>query len=60
MEKERRVKALSLVALLITIVGLTVAFAAMSRTLTINGTATMDTARWNIHFANITNNSNSK
>ena len=56
MEKERRVKALSLVALLITIVGLTVAFAAMSRTLTINGTATMDTARWNIHFANITNN----
>ena len=56
MEKERRVKALSIVALLITIVGLTVAFAAMSRTLTINGTATMDTARWNIHFANITNN----
>ena len=56
MEKERRVKALSIVALLIAVVGLTVAFAAMSRTLTINGTATMDTARWNIHFANITNN----
>ena len=56
MEKERRVKALSIVALLIAVVGLTVAFAAMSRTLTINGTATMDTARWDIHFANITNN----
>ena len=50
MEKERRIKILSIVALLIAVAGLTIAFAAMSKTLTINGTATMDTAVWDIHF----------
>lgn len=53
MEKERKIKTLSLVALLVAVLGLTVAFAAMSRTLTINGTATIDAAKWDIHFANL-------
>lgn len=50
MEKERKIKSMSLVALIVAVLGLTVAFAAMSRTLTINGTATVDTASWDIHF----------
>ena len=54
MEKQRNTKILSIVALLVAVVGLTVAFAAMSRTLTINGTATMQTATWDIHFENLT------
>ena len=52
MEKERKIRILSIGALLVAIIGLTVAFAAMSRTLIINGTATIDSAKWDIHFAN--------
>ena len=52
MEKERKIRILSIGALLVAIIGLTVAFAAMSRTLIINGTATVDSAKWDIHFAN--------
>ena len=37
MEKERKIKALILVALVVAVIGLTVAFAALSQTLTING-----------------------
>ena len=44
MEKERRTKALVVVVLLIVIAGLTVAFAALSTTLNINGTAYLDAA----------------
>lgn len=50
MEKERKIKIISLVALLVTVLGLTVAFAALSQTLTINGSANVDSATWNIHF----------
>lgn len=53
MERQRGIKALSVVALLIAVVGLSVAFAAMSRTLTINGTATVDPATWDVHFENL-------
>lgn len=53
MEKERKIKTLSLVALIVAVLGLTVAFAALSQTLTINGSATVDTATWDIHFANL-------
>ena len=45
MEKERRTKALVVVVLLIVVAGLTVAFAALSTTLNINGTAYLDAAR---------------
>ena len=46
MEKERRIKTLSLVALIVAVLGLTVAFAALSQTLTINGTASINSATW--------------
>lgn len=53
MEKERKIKVLSVAALLVAVLGLTVAFAALSQTLTINGSATVNTASWDIHFKNL-------
>ena len=53
MEKNRGVKILAISALVVAVIGLTVAFASMSQTLTIGGTATMDTESWDIHFANL-------
>ena len=53
MEKERRTKALAVVVLLIVVAGLTVAFAALSTTLNINGTAYLDAAKWGIRFENL-------
>ena len=53
MEKERRTKALVIVVLLIVVAGLTVAFAALSTTLNINGTAYLDAAKWGIKFENL-------
>lgn len=54
MEKERKVKIISLIVLVVMILCLTVAFAALSQTLTINGSAAVDTASWDIHFENLT------
>jgi len=53
MEKERKIKSLSLIALVVAVLGLTVAFASLSQTLTINGTAKVDSAKWDIHFENL-------
>ena len=53
MEKERRTKALVVVVLLIAVAGLTIAFAALSTTLNINGTAYLDAAKWRIRFENL-------
>ena len=53
MEKQRKVKTLSIVALIVAVLGLTVAFASLSQTLTINGTAKVETATWDIKFANL-------
>lgn len=53
MEKERKVKVLSLAALIVAVLGLTVAFAALSQQLTITGNATVDAATWDIHFNNL-------
>ena len=52
MEKERRIKTLSIMALIVAVLGLTVAFAALSQTLTITGTASIPngTSTWNVHF----------
>ena len=51
MEKQRGIKGLAVVALVVAVLGLTVAFAALSRQLTINGSATLDRANWDIHYA---------
>ena len=53
MEKERRTKTLVIVVLLIVVAGLTIAFAALSTTLNINGTAYLDAAKWGIKFENL-------
>lgn len=53
MEKQRNSKRIAIIVLCVAVLGLTVAFAAMSTQLTIGGTAKMDTARWSIKFANL-------
>ena len=53
MEKERKIKVLSVITLVVAILGLTIAFAALSQTLTINGTASVDAASWNVHFESL-------
>ena len=55
MEKERSVKLLIISILFMLIAGLTVAFAALSTTLNINGTAYLDAAKWGIRFENLSN-----
>ena len=42
--------------LIVGVISMTVAFAALSTTLSINGTAGIPTTRWDIHFANGTDN----
>ena len=54
MEKTRKVKIISLIVLVVMILCLTVAFAALSQTLTINGSAAVNAASWDIHFENLT------
>ena len=54
MEKQRKIKVLGIVALVLGLIGLTIAFAAMSRVLKINGTGNVDRANWDIHFRNVT------
>ena len=41
--------------LIVGLVSMTVAYAALSTTLSIRGTATVDATNWDIHFANVTN-----
>ena len=53
MEKERKIKVLSVITLVVAILGLTIAFAASSQTLTINGTASVDAASCNVHFESL-------
>ena len=50
MEKTRQIKIISLCALLAAVLGLTVAFASLSQTLTIKGSAAVNAASWDIHF----------
>lgn len=53
MEKERKTKVLIIMMLLVVITSLTVAFAVLSTTLSINGTAYLDAAKWGIRFENL-------
>ncbi|MBQ9012300.1 MAG: leucine-rich repeat domain-containing protein [Bacilli bacterium] len=53
MEKQRKIKAMAVMALFLCILGVTIAFAALSGTLKINGSGKMDTAKWDIRFKNI-------
>ena len=53
MEKRRLVNVVVLSALILGALGITVAFAAIQTTLQIQGTATMNTATWDVKFANL-------
>lgn len=46
-------KTLAIVALFIAVIGLSIGFAALNTTLTINGSARVQTSSWNVHFANL-------
>ena len=51
--KDRKIKIISLAAVIVAVLGLTIAFAAMSKVLNISSTGSMDTAIWDIHFKNV-------
>ena len=53
MENNRGLKAMIVAALLISLTGIGVAFAAMSQDLTITGQAELNPAQWDIHFENL-------
>ena len=53
---DNRKKNILLGVLIVGVISMTVAFAALSTTLSINGTAGIPTTRWDIHFANGTDN----
>ena len=53
MERERKFKIVALVAVIIAVIGLSIAFAAMSRTLNINGSGNVDPANFDIYFTNL-------
>ena len=52
MEKDRKKKIITLLVIVF-VTTLSIAYAAVSRTLSINGTAKMDTANWDVHFDNL-------
>lgn len=55
MEKERKNNKIVIAALLVTVLSLSVAFAAtLSSVLTINGTANIEAATWDVYFASAT------
>lgn len=60
MEKDRKFRALAIAAICVAIVGVSVAYAALSASLTVNGSATVDTANsWNVKWTSVTTKSKS-
>ena len=55
MKYDRKTRMITIVALLVAIVSISIGFTAMSTTLRINGRATMDTAHWKVRFKNLSN-----
>ncbi len=53
MEKQRKIKTIAVIALIVAVFGLTVAFAALSTTLSINGSAKVNAGSWEIYFDNL-------
>lgn len=53
MDKNREVKIIAVVALLVAVVGLSVAYAALSTTLEISGNATINSASWDVKFVKV-------
>lgn len=55
-KKEKNIKRLSVIALIISVIGLTIAFLAMSKIAKIDKNSSIKDARWNVHFENLTSN----
>ena len=53
--RDNKPKKIALIVLVVAIVGLTIAFAALSSNLTISGNAKLDPINWDIYFDNISN-----
>lgn len=53
MEKDRGFRVIAIIAILVSIVGLTVGFASLNQTLNINGTATIKGSNWSVKFINM-------
>ena len=55
MEKGRKFKLVIILAIIVVVIGLSIAFAAMSGALNIKGTGKVDPANWDIHFVDLSN-----
>lgn len=53
MKTDRKIKYVVVMALVVAVLGISVAFAAMNQTLNINGVANFNPATWNVKFANL-------
>ena len=53
MEKERRIKTLAIVSVIVAILGLTISFAALSKTLKISSNAMVSPVNWQLKFSNL-------
>ncbi len=53
MKTERQIRTLVMIAIFVAVGGLSLGFAAFSRTLTIGGEGQVTSSRWNIQFANL-------
>ena len=53
MERRRGTTVAVVAALIIAVVSLGIAFAAFSSTLTINGSATVESSSWDIHYSDV-------
>lgn len=52
-EGKRVLQTITVLSLLVAVLGITVGFASMSRTLTINGSTDVKPANWSVHFTNL-------
>ncbi len=52
-EGKKILQTITVLSLLVAVLGITVGFASMSRTLTINGTTAVEPANWSVHFTNL-------
>ena len=53
MKNDKNSSVIAVIALCLAVVGLSVGFAALSTTLQINGSATVQTSSWDVHFNNL-------
>ena len=53
-QKEKNIKRLSIIALILSVIGLTIAFLAMSKIAKIDKNGNIKDARWDVHFENLT------